>query len=1065
VLRRDPAPAAAAPVLDPSQRAVVDHPGGPLLVLAGPGTGKTTTLAEVVVDRVERRGLRPEQVLLLTFSRRAAAELRERVGARLGRTTAAPLAATFHSFCYALVRRFQDPEAFAAPLRLLSAPEQDVRVREMLRGSLRTVTWPSGLRPALGTNGLAAEVQRVMSRARELGLDPTDVAALGREQQRPEWVAAGQFFAGYLDVLDAQNQLDYAELVHRAVLTARDPVVRDTLRREISLVVVDEYQDTGPAQVELLRCIAGDARDVIAVGDPDQSIYAFRGSDVRGLLRFPYDFPRADRRPAPTYALSSTRRFGETILRASRAVIGRAGVPGSLDRATFEAFRNPTPVDAPYGDGEVRVQTFSSAAAEAEHIAALLRRSHLDDGVPWSAMAVLVRSGLAIPRLLRELTAAEVPVEVAGDELPLRAEPVVQVLLTALRVAARPDALEPAVAEVLLTSPLGGMDPGAVRRLARQLRRQDRVAGDRPPRASGQLLAEALADVTALETTPGLEAHRALRLARLLRRARELVEQRAAAEQVLWALWSGTALPHRLRVRSERGGGQARAAHRDLDAVCALFALAARAAENQPGAGVQQFLDEVDAQQIPAEPLAGRALRGDAVRLLTAHRAKGLEWRLVVVAAVQEGVWPDLRHRGSFLDADRLDPDALREPPTPAQLLAEERRLFYVALTRARERLIVTAVASPADDGDQPSRFLADMGVAVEGPFGRPARPVSLRGALASLRRIAETTEDPGVRAAAAQRIARLVTASADGSALLPAAAPDAWWGVRDLTLAEAPVRPHGEPLALSGSSLEGLVSCPLRWFLAREAGGAAVSTAAQGFGSVLHALADSVATGETDAAEAILLGQLDRVWDALHFPAPWVSARERDEAGAALRRFLAWHQAERGRAVVATEHPFQVELPVGGDRVLLRGFMDRVEADADGRVVVVDLKTGRTTPAAARLACHAQLGVYQVAVAAGALALAGDGSPPLVPGGAELVQLRHDAARPAAGLPLVQRQQPLDDAAPIHAQLARAVEALRQERFDATPGEDCRHCEFRSSCPAQPEGRTILAAPPAVAS
>src|SRR5699024_2085237 len=260
-----PPPARTAPpTLDPQQQAVVDHPGGPLLVIAGPGTGKTTTLVETVAQRVIRDGLNPETVLVLTFSRKAADELRSRIGTRLEQTTATPMASTFHSFCYALVRRFQDPLAFEHPLQLLSAPEQDNRTRELLAGSPASgkVDWPAGIRPALGTRGLAAQMQDMLSRARSLRMDPADLLAIAESEDRGDWRAAAQFFAEYLDVLDAQNLIDYAELVHRATVLAADPVNRRRLREEFSLVVVDEYQDTDPAQVALLQALCGDGRDL-----------------------------------------------------------------------------------------------------------------------------------------------------------------------------------------------------------------------------------------------------------------------------------------------------------------------------------------------------------------------------------------------------------------------------------------------------------------------------------------------------------------------------------------------------------------------------------------------------------------------------------------------------------------------------------------------------------------------------------------------------------------------------------------------------------------------------------
>ncbi|MEJ7707865.1 MAG: UvrD-helicase domain-containing protein [Nocardioidaceae bacterium] len=252
---------AEPPQLDAAQRAVVDHSGGPLLVLAGPGTGKTTTLIEAVVDRIEHRGLTPDQVLVLTFSRKAAAELRDRIISRLGRTSATPLSSTFHSFCYGLVRGWQPPELYAGPLRLLSAPEQDVVLRDLLTSPRQSqqFRWPAALDRALATRGFAREVHAVLSRARELSLEPVDLARIGRESDRAEWVAAAYFMEEYATVLDWEGAVDYSELVHRAVLLAETPEVRADLRSRYAAVFVDEYQDTDPSQVRLLQAIAGEA--------------------------------------------------------------------------------------------------------------------------------------------------------------------------------------------------------------------------------------------------------------------------------------------------------------------------------------------------------------------------------------------------------------------------------------------------------------------------------------------------------------------------------------------------------------------------------------------------------------------------------------------------------------------------------------------------------------------------------------------------------------------------------------------------------------------------------------
>ncbi|MBA3308721.1 MAG: ATP-dependent helicase [Nocardioidaceae bacterium] len=1058
-LERTARPLLGAPTLDESQRSVVDHPGGPLLVLAGPGTGKTTTLVEAVVDRIDGRGLQPDQVLVLTFSRKAAEELRNRITGRLGRTSSHLMSSTFHSFCYGLVRQWQPAELYSAPLRLLSAPEQDVKLRELLahsRGSGKA-TWPPALEQALRTRGFAREVHAVLARARELGMEPADLAQVGSDSDRLEWVAAGAFMAEYLEVLDFEGALDYAELVHRAVLLAEGPEVREQLRRQFQAVFVDEYQDTDPMQVRLLQAIAGDGRDLVVVGDPDQSIYAFRGADVRGILDFPTEFRHADRRRADVVALSTTRRFGERLLTASRRIAGGIGVQGAIGADTFRAFRNPAAAPGEFGPGRAEVFTFSSSGAEADHIADILRRAHLEDDIPWTEMAVLVRSGVtSIPGLRRSLVAAGVPVEVAGDEVPLRAEPAVQPLLAALRGAVDLDAMSAEAARMLLTSPLGDLDAAEVRKLGRRLRRADRLKHDRLPLSSGELLRSALVDPSLLDGLDDSVAARAGKLARLLHRAHGVLASGGPAEEALWGLWSGTTWPYRLRGAVERGAGAARAADRDLDAICALFEVAAQAEEKHGHRGALVFIEEVEAQQIPADTLADRGVRGDAVRLLTAHRSKGLEWRLVAVAGVQQGSWPDLRRRGSVLQADRLGADGLVDSLTAKAMMAEERRLFYVAVTRARQRLVVTAVASPEADGDQPSRLLDDLGLPARHLPGRPLRPMSLPGLVAELRRVAaDPTQRQPLRGAAAARLARLVGEEIGGQSLAPGADPANWWGLRPRTTNDTPLRPADAPLRLSASGLEAVLSCPLRWFLAKEAAGETARTTALGFGSVIHALADHMSKDDVVDKEQVLR-LLDDVWGQLRFDSPWIAARERCEAEAAIDRLFAWHGSRPGRSYVGSEVDFDIEIPLEGrERVAVKGRIDRVERDTEGRVVIVDFKTSKNAPTGKSVTQNPQLGLYQLVV--GHNGLASRCGSAAEPGGAELVQLRVDSG----GLPKVQVQSPqaADESGrkPVEVQLISATATVRAEQFDATVNDHCKRCEFNRMCPAQQRSKTVL--------
>jgi superfamily I DNA/RNA helicase/RecB family exonuclease len=1049
--------------LDAEQRRVVDHEGGPLLVLAGPGTGKTTTLVEAIVERIEARGADPESVLALTFSRKAAEQLRDRVTARLGRTTSSTLCSTFHSFAYGLVRRYSPAELYADPLRLLSAPEQDVVVRGLLTGEAESVAWPPALGAALETRGFARELGALMARTTERGLGSQRLRELGEAEGRPELVAAADFMEQYDAVLGSLNALDYPSLIADAVAMLQDPEhpARGDLRAQYSHVFVDEYQDTDPSQLALLRAVAGDGRNLTVVGDPMQSIYGFRGAQVRGILQFPTMFPRRDGGKADVVVLRTTRRFGPRLLEASRRVAGRIGLPGTIGEAEQRAFLDPIAASG-HGDGRARVITFDTARAETEALADSLRRAHLEDGIGWDEMAVLVRSGRnTIPGLRRSLMAAGVPVEVSSDETPLVREPAVLPLLDALNAVADPrDWLDAERAHSLLISPLAGLDATDVRTLARALRRREQQQGEGAARPSAQLLLAALREPAELDGLDLPAARRAAALARLLSDARARFDGGGTVEEVLWELWAGTPWPGRLRGLAERSGAAARFAHRDLDAVCALFETAARAEEQRGHTSIETFLDTLRAQQIPGDTLADRGVRGNVVRLLTAHRSKGLEWRLVAVVHVQEEAWPDLRRRASLLRADEIGHDGLQARASTRELLAEERRLFYVACTRARERLLVTAVSSPDDDGEQPSRFLAELGLDVEHRQGRPPRPLSLDGLVAELRRtVADETRSETLRMAAARRLSRLAAEEVNGRRLVPSADPAHWWGTRAVSRSAAPVRPTDEPLRLTASALTSLGECPARWFLEREAGGERASSQSQGFGNVVHALADRISrnelggSGDIDQVVEELMVHVDQVWEEIPFRTPWSASREREEAQSALTRFLAWHHRADARTVLKTEQEVRasVTLPDGSE-VALRGYADRLEIDDDGRVVVIDLKTTKYPPQDGEIATNAQLGFYQLAVEQGALDHLLD--QPGVPGGAELWQLRKETR----GNLKVQRQDPLepDGDRPIEEQLGEAAAIIRSEVFPTRPGQQCERCDFRLMCPAQ-NSQTVL--------
>ncbi len=1041
-LVRTAASPVAAPVLDPAQQEVVAHRGGPLLVLAGPGTGKTTTVVEAVVARIEA-GADPEQVLVLTFGRRAAAELRGRITARLGRATKEPLARTFHSYAFGILRREAAARGEPAP-RLLAGPEQDLVVRDLLAGDLEAgaVGWPDRLHAALGTRGFAQELRDLVMRAYERGVTADELDRLGRVQARDDWRAAARFMRQYAGVTALQDAASYdpAELIRAVVgLWLREPALLAAEQAARPHVFVDELQDTDPAQVELLTLLSGRGRDLVAVGDPDQSIYGFRGADVTGIREFRDRFRTADDTPAPVVALTTCRRSGSRCsprAAGSRAVSAvRAGTatccprPGcrpASSRSPCCAPRRRRPPTSPPGCG---TPTWSTACRG--------RRWRCSSGPPCA------RCPCCAARWSRPACRSRCP----ATRSRCVQEPAVRPLLLLLRCATRPEALDEDTAVQLLTSPLGGADVMGLRRLRQVLRRAELDAGGR--RASGQLLVEALDDPRVLVPLAQSATRPAVAVATLLALAREAVAAPGAtAEDVLWELWQRTGLAVRWERASREGGTSGEAADRDLDAVVALFETAARFCDRLPGAGPEVFLDHLLGQQIPGDEPAIRPVGDEAVQVLTAHASKGLEWDVVCVAGVQEGIWPDLRMRGSFLGSERLV-DLLRpggEPmatvvataATLGRLLEEERRLFYVAITRARRALMVTAVTSERE-ALSPSRFLDEIDP-LAGDDPRPLtpvrRPLSLTSLVAELRQsVTDPDVDDALRSAAAARLAALAEAGARG------ADPDSWWGLPALS-DERPVRAEDESVAVSPSKVETFRRCELRWFL-EHVGGGDTSGAAQSVGTLVHAVAESARTPET-STEEVLQARLQALLPTVDLGSGWVGRKEREKAEGMVRRLAGW-LAANGREVVATELAFEAEV----GRARLGGRVDRIERDADGRAVVVDLKTGASKVPADELPEHGQLATYQLAVEHGAF----DGL--AESGGAELVQVGKAGGKDFA----VQGQEPLsasDDPGWARTLVLEVAEGMAGSAFRAVDNRYCTMCPVRTSCPVQDDGRAV---------
>ncbi|MDE3228128.1 MAG: UvrD-helicase domain-containing protein, partial [Acidobacteriota bacterium] len=275
----------AAPIaLDAEQQAVVAHRGSPIVVQGGPGTGKTTVLVEAALSRIQE-GQNPDSILLLTYGRERASELRDAIALRTTKTMFEPLARTFHSLAFSILKMKakSDPDPI-----LLSGPEQESYIRELLKGDIEDgfKEWPEDLHKALTTNGFARELRDLILRASERGIDADHLAVLGKQEGEKYWEAAAAFWKRYTNSMimrefsaqDAKLRIDPSELVSRASIHLRNnPDLLDELRNRFTTIMVDEFQESDPAQRELLALLAGN--DVIICADADSAVGRFRGAD------------------------------------------------------------------------------------------------------------------------------------------------------------------------------------------------------------------------------------------------------------------------------------------------------------------------------------------------------------------------------------------------------------------------------------------------------------------------------------------------------------------------------------------------------------------------------------------------------------------------------------------------------------------------------------------------------------------------------------------------------------------------------------------------------------------
>jgi superfamily I DNA/RNA helicase/RecB family exonuclease len=939
---RDDAPAIA---LDPSQAAVValaDTESA--AVLGAPGTGKTTTIVELVADRVLGRGWSPEQLVVLTPSRVTATRLRDILSVRIGGPTDGPLARTVNSLAFEIVGR-RAREA-GGDLRLISGGEQDLELSQLLAGHEADATGPRWPEP-LGADvrrlrAFRSELREVMARATEYGVSAAKLRELAAATEHPEWSAAAELIEEYRDYLAVARRfsLDSAELVQFAAtaLAEHGDERVDALR----LVVVDDMQEATESTLVLLRALARRGVAVIAFGDPDVAANAFRGGEPDALGRLATELANPDLR---TLTLSTAHRQTPALRELTSRVTARIGTAAAGAQRAAKASGAATDVPA-----IVTVEEPSSGRV-AMSVARLLREHHLVRGVPWSRMAVVVRSGSLVAPTARALALAEVPTRTAVGGRPLRDATAARALLDCVDTGIGRSALTAERASDLLLGPYGGLDRLGLRRLRLALRAQELAGGG--SRTSDELLVEAIGAPGRLVTIDHRVARAAERLASTLAAVREADESGATIEELLWLVWERSGMAKPWAEQALGSGILADEANRHLDGVVGLFTAARRWVERDPADAVRTFLENVLEAEVPEDTLSPQPTT-DTVFVSTPPGVVGLEFDVVVVAGVHDGVWPNLRLRGSLLNAQQLvravtgvDSAAINERQL---VLSDELRMFALAVSRATTQVIITAVVN---DDEARSVFFGLLPPGAVPAVSHKA-PLSLRGITGRLRReLVAQGRSTRERATAASALARLAADRVVG------ADPVDWHGLLEPST-ELPLFDDDETVPVSPSQLSAVDESALDWFIDSISG--SQSSTPMAIGTIVHWAMETATDPNVDAVWAAIESR----WPELEFEAPWMAEYQR-RATRILAEGVAEYLADfdsSGKQLIGAERRFALDV----DRARVNGSIDRVERSSDGSVVIVDLKTGRPTTKQADIDEHPQLGSYQLAYAEGVL-------------------------------------------------------------------------------------------------
>ena len=1018
-------------------------------VLGATGSGKTLLISDLMREWLETQTVDTHGRLILVQNRLHAAKLRDRIESSMTTPVTGTYVRTASSLAMLLCNEYRSTLG-EEPLQLMTGTRQDEVLREALESladhghsgldpeMFATTTFRTELRDlwrVLDDFSMTSEQLRTFSVQIEETRDlPEQILRLGER-----WEFASLVLDRAREIAAVRYPTERTANGILAEATRLLTVVTDYSWHESipQLVFVDDAADLGEGSLALCAALANRGTKFWMFGDPDISTAAFQGQPANVLTGVHDELARRGAgtpaliQPEQVVRLTMVHRHGTEIRSLITSLSHRVGTAGGWEHRSAEADSSRT--------STVQFTTTHTFSEQVGVIAHRLRHRHLglhDEQAPvhWNDMAVICRSAEEVQQFVSALEDMSIPTQTTSGGIVLSQHSLVRDLLRVLQDALDIEPLTGADVTRLLLGHLGGLDPLSLRRLDHAVMLNERkraLAEERMPHS----LAEAYLEVTeSREQVPDMTEGRALaRVSRVLHAARHMHAEQGTPREVLWAAWHASGLSETLSNRALGATGTlASVAHRALDAVIELFFVFERHEEQVSDVSIRDLIDEVLSSEVPQDSLAAQSRR-EAVVVTTPQGASFDEFEVVCIAGPQEGVWPNMRSRGTLMGAHSLQTLLRGETPSAfdrTQTLHEELRLFIQACSRATSELLVVA---REDEAEFPSSFFH-----LGSPFlthDLPNTTLTLRGYTAAMRR--RVLHDPDDKEASST-LAYLAESGVEG------ASPDSWYGILPPSSTEPLVRVDdiNDTVTVSPSHINTVETCPLNWFVSTYA--AEPKQAHAGLGTLIHYALEH-ATSETLSE---LRSIVEEGWHQLEFESPWLEARARTDAiemTAGLAEYLR-DTHEMGRALHAREATFKVNV----QNARVRGIADRVEIreDENGRLhpFIVDLKTGRSHLSVKDAAQDPQLLSYQLGLLEGEFTVSADEGEEPEPiqtfgmtAGAALLYVHPRATTASQGYRLVE-QPALDEEMReefIH-RIAEAARVMSQGEFEARVEHHC---------------------------